>query len=265
MDRRGFLTAATVVAGGVALSGAAATAAPRDETATAPRDEAATTPRRRGPALLWEEEGGFVPAGYLALRPPKLAVNRDGLVVADAARSVRLRRGHLDDLLDFAVDVLSNRANGVKRPGTPVVADVPTTTFTARRSRTWSISAEALEVLREHRAYPRPLYDLLDRCAALRDRALRSGRAFTPAAVRLVTVRVEHPPATPVRPWPAGVPLFVPGPNRVSRTVDLYGRAARTAAREIPHRDAWSFTTFRTRDATFVAAAWRRLLPHEQD
>ncbi|GIJ73598.1 hypothetical protein [Virgisporangium ochraceum] len=257
MDRRGFLTAAAVVAGGVALSGEAA--------AAAPRDEAATTPRRRGPALLWEEEGGFVPAGYLALRPPKLAVYGDGLAVADAARSVRLRQGRLDDLLDFAVDVLSNRANGVKRPGTPVVADVPTTKFTARRFRTWSIAAEALEVLREHRAYPRPLYDLLDRCTGLRDQALRSGRPFAPDAVRLVVVRVAQPPATPVRPWPERVPLLVPGPNMVSRTTDLYGRAARAAARDIPHRDAWSFTTFRTRDARFVAAGWRRLLPHEQD
>jgi hypothetical protein len=256
MDRRGFLTAATAVAGGVVLSGEAAVAAPDDE--------AATTPRRRGPALLWEEEGGFVPAGYLAVRPPKLAVYGDGLVVADAARHVRLRPGRVDDLVDVAVDVLSNRANGVKRPGTPVVADVPTTRFTARRFRTWSIAAEALEVLREHRAYPRPLYDLLDRCTALRDQALRAGRPFAPAAVRLVVVRVAQPPATPVQPWPDGVPLLVPGPNAVSREVDLYGRAARAAVRAIPRRDAWTFTTFRTRDGRFVAAAWRHLLPHEQ-
>lgn len=250
MDRRGFLTATAALAGGVLVTADAATAAPR----------------RRGPVALWEEEGGFVPAGYLALRAPQLAVYGDGLVVADAARYLRLRDNRLDEFVDFAAEVLGNRANGVKRPGTPVVADVPTTKFTARRGgRTWTISAEALAVLREHRAYPRPLYDLLDRFTALRDRTTRTGRGYDPTAVRLVTVRVEQPPATPVGPWPAGVPALAPMGDRVNRTVDLYGTTARAVVRGIPRRDAWSFTTFRLRDGRFLAAGWRRLLPHEQD
>jgi hypothetical protein len=81
----------------------------------------------------------------------------------------------------------------------------------------------------------------------------------------MVTVRVEQPPATPVRPWPLGVPALAPTKDRISRTVDLYGGSARAAVRGIPHRDAWSFTTFRLRDGKFLAAGWRRLLPHEQD
>lgn len=249
MDRRGFLTATAALTGGVLVSADAASAAPRG----------------RRPVALWEEEGGFVPAGYLALRGPQLAVYGDGLVIADAARHMRLRVNRLDDFVDFAADVLSNRANGVKRPGSPVVADVPTTTFTARRGRTWTISAEALSVLREQRAYPRPLYDLLDRFTALRDQTTRVGRAYDPAAVRLVTVRVEQPPATPVGPWPMGVPALSPVRDRVSRTVDLYGNTARAVVRGIPRKDAWSFTTFRLRDGKFLAAGWRRLLPHEQD
>jgi hypothetical protein len=127
----------------------------------------------------------------------------------------------------------------------------------------WSISAEGLGALRDQRAYPRPLYDLLDEFTGRRDRTLRGGRPFTPDAVRLVTLRVEQPPATPVAPWPAGVPVLAPRPDTFSRSADLYGRTARAVVRGIAHRDAWSFTTYRTPNGTFLAAGWRRLLPHE--
>lgn len=248
MDRRGFLGVAAAVAGTVAGAGVAVPAT------------AGTSGR---PVALWEEVGGFVPAGYLQLRPPQLAAYGDGLVVADAARYRRLRQGALHDFVDFAASVLRDPANGVKRPGAPIVADVPATKFTARRGgRTWSISAEGLAVLREHRAFPRPLYDLLDEFTDLRDWALR-GRPFAPAAVRLVTMRVEQPPATPVQPWPAGVPIPVPPQDHPAASVDLYGRSARAAVRAIPHRDAWTFTTYRAPDGKYLAAGWRRLLPHE--
>jgi hypothetical protein len=249
MDRRGFLGVAAAVAGTVAGTAAGVPA------------RAAASGR---PVALWEELGGFVPAGYLDLRPPQLAVYDDGLVVADAAEYRRLRRGSVDDFVDFAVEVLSDPRNGVKRPGSPVVADVPTTKFTARRGRrSWSIAADGLSVLRDRRAYPRPLYDLLDEFTDVRDRTLRAGRPFAPAAVRLVTVRVEQPPTRPAPPWPADVPVPIPPPDRVSGTVDLYGRSARAVARSIPHRDAWSFTTYRAPDGKYLAAGWRRLLPHE--
>ncbi|GAA0963133.1 hypothetical protein [Virgisporangium aurantiacum] len=252
MDRRGFLGVAAAVAGTVAGAGAAVPAI------------AGTSSR---PVALWEELGGFVPAGYLQLRPPQLAVYGDGLVVADAAEYRRLRRGALNEFVDFAASVLRNPDNGVKRPGSPVVADVPATKFTARRGgRTWSISAEGLAVLREQRAFPRPLYDLLDEFTDLRDWALR-GHPFAPAAIRLVTMRVEQPPATPVPPWPADVPVPIPPPDQFSGSVDLYGRSARAAVRAIPHanshRDAWTFTTYRAPNGRYLAAGWRRLLPHE--
>lgn len=252
MDRRGFLGVAATVAG--AAAGGAVVAAPG----------AAAAASSGRPVALWEELGGFVPAGYLQLRAPQLAVYGDGLVVADAAEYRRLRRGALNDFVDLTASVLSNPANGVKRPGSPVVADVPTTKFTARRGgRMWSISAEGLGALRDQRAYPRPLYELLDEFTERRDQTLRSGSPFIPNAVRLVTVRVEQPPATPAPPWPAGVPALAPPPDRVSRSVDLYGRAARAVVRGIPQKDAWSFTTYRTPDGKFLAAGWRRLLPHE--
>lgn len=249
MDRRGFLGIAAAVAGTVA--GSAVVAGPA----------AAASGR---PVALWEEVGGFVPAGSLDLRPPQLAVYGDGLVVADAAEYRRLRRATVNDFVDYAASVLSNPSNGVKRPGSPIVADVPATKFTARRGgRTWSISAEGLGVLRDQRAYPRPLYDLLDEFTERRDQTLRTGHPFAPNAVRLVTVRVEQPPARPAPPWPAGVPALIPSADRASWAVDLYGRTARTVARTIPRKDSWSFTTFRTRDGRHLAAGWRRLLPHE--
>lgn len=249
MDRRGFLGVAAAVTGGVvaAVPGGAALAAPGGR-----------------PVALWEELGGFVPAGYLQLRAPQLAVYGDGTFVADAAEYRKLRRGSLEDFVDFAWEVLSDPANGKKRPGSPVVADVPSTKFTVRRGgRSWSISAEGLAVLREQKAFPRPLYDLLDEFTERREQTLSGGRPFAPNAVRLVTVRVSQPPATPVAPWPAGVPALLPAPNQVSRVTDLYGGNARAVVRGIAHKDAWSFTTYKTQDGKYLSAGWRRLLPHE--
>lgn len=254
MDRRGFLGAAATAAGAAAVAAVGSVAI---------SGEAGAASGSR-PVLAWEQLGGFVPAGTLPLRPPQFVVYGDGLAVADAARTTRLRRAQLDDFVDFAAWVLGNRANGIRRPGSPQVADVPSTKLTARRrGRTYSIEAEALSVLREYRAYPRPLYELLDRFTAHRDHTVRAGRPYTPAAVRLVTVRVEQPPATPVKPWPADVPAMTPGPNTVFRELDLYGPKARAVVRAIPHPDSWSFTTFRLPDGKYLAAGWRRLLPHE--
>ena len=220
---------------------------------------------RRQPVALWEDLGGFVPAGYVALRPANLAVYPDGLLVADAERYARLSRNALRGFTSFAEWVLCNPANGIRRPGAPVIADVPTTRFTVRRrGRTWAISADALEATRADNAYPRPLYALLDRFAAQREWTLRAGRAFRPNAVRLVVVRVDEPPAPPVPAWPAGVPVPTFPPDTFWRTLDLYGAAARAAVRGIAHHEPWQFTTYRTGPGSFLSAAWRRLLPHEQ-
>ena len=175
MDRRGFLGVAAAVAG-----------AGRQAVVAAPGAASAAVTRPAGGAM-----GG---AGrFRARRVPAVAGARNWPSTATAWSSptppgtAGCRRG-LNDLVDFAAAVLSNPANGVKRPGSPVVADVPTTKFTARRGgRTWSISAEGLGVLRDQRAYPRPLYELLDEFTERRDQTLRGGRPFTPDAVRLVT------------------------------------------------------------------------------
>jgi hypothetical protein len=255
MDRRRFLGCATAVA-----AGAAGAAVGGTEFGTGVASAAA----HHRPVALWEEVGGFVSAGYLALRPPSLAVYADGLLIADAARYARLGHHALGAFTSFAEWVLRNPANGVRRPGAPVIADLPTTRLTARRgSRSWTISALGLAASRSSEAYPRPLYALLDRFTAHRDDTLHTGREFRPDAVRLVTVRVDQPPGPTVPAWPAGVPVPVPRGDEVWQVLDLYGAAARATVRGIAHDDATQFTAYRTAGGQVLNAAWRRLLPHE--
>src|SRR4051795_11301515 len=104
MRRRSFLTAGAGRAAAVVAS-------------VVSGGDVAVAAVRRQPVALWESLGGFVPAGYLPLRPASLAVYPDGLAIADAARYTRLGRDALDAFTAYAAQVLSDPANGVRRPG----------------------------------------------------------------------------------------------------------------------------------------------------
>jgi hypothetical protein len=226
--------------------------------------------RRRLPVFSWERFGGFVGPGIDPLTAPRLAVYGDRTAVADAARTFRLAPGALFQLQRHAVEVLSNPANLRRRPGAPIIADAPSTRFEAadpRRSRhRYSATVEALEEYRDHRAYPRPLYGLLDDAAALRQHTLDAGRPFTPDAVRLVVVvfdQINGDPNGTILDWPAGVPVPpIAEPRRIGR-LDLHGRPARRVVRGIPDRRDGLWQTFRTGNGMLLQAAWRYLLPHE--
>jgi len=124
---------------------------------------------------------------------------------------------------------------------------------------------EALEATRFAHVYPRPLYGLLDRLAAVRRRVLAVGAGYRPDAVRLVAVVTGDPgsgPVTgsgPVPGWPAGVPVPPIAGDEIVGVADLRGSGARAVVRAVP--PDWS--TFRTADGRHLQAAWRRLLPHE--
>ena len=220
----------------------------------------------RRPVFGWERFGGFVAPGTDPLAAPRLVVYGDGLAVADASRSLGLNPRVTAEIRIRAVAVLANPDNLRRRTGVPVIVDAPQTRFTATASRRrYTGVVDALAEYRSYRAYPKPLYDLLDDATALRERILISGRPFRPAAVRLVVIRLDAPPpGAQGRPWPAGV--AVPPLDADSRTgqANLYGRAARRVVAGIgsaPPSATWQ--TFRTERGTVVQAAWRYLLPHE--
>ncbi|MGI5243793.1 hypothetical protein [Dactylosporangium sp. CA-139066] len=256
MNRRSLLVAAGAVGVTAAVGGAAAAIAADDP-------EAGRPPR---PMLTWELVGGFVPAGWTMLRAPKLVAYDDGVLIADAARRLRIGQGELRSLRNHATTVLRDPANGRRRPGAPIIADVPSTVFTARTNgRKFSLSFEGLEETRRDHVYPTPAYALLDHLAQLRDRVNRGGSPWRPDAVRLIANLIDaaQPTSAPVPAWPAGVP--VPQFRKDSYVVqlDLRDRAARAVIRAMPHPDQAQWPVFRLPDNRRVQVNWRYLLPHE--
>ncbi|GAA1514611.1 hypothetical protein GCM10009827_031680 [Dactylosporangium maewongense] len=265
MNRRSLLLGAGAVGLTAAVGGAAiAVAAPEDTEAG----------RRPQPLLTWELTGGFVPAGWTALRPARLAAYEDGTLIADATRRLKISQGTVRSLRNHALLVLRDPANSRRRPGAPMIADVPSTVFTVRgNGRRFRAQYEGLEETRSDRAYPQASYSLLDHLTQLRDRTLRTGSSYHPDAVRLIAVKLDPaqqpstpPPSTrpsPVAQWPADVPLPRLGKDEFVAQLDLRGRQARALLRALPHPDPSSWPVLATPDGTRFQVNHRFLLPHE--
>ncbi|WP_433615158.1 hypothetical protein ACQP2P_10730 [Dactylosporangium sp. CA-139114] len=258
MNRRSLLLAAGAVGVTTVVGGAGAAAA-----IAAGDPEGSRTPR---PMLTWELVGGFVPAGWSALRAPRLVAYDDGVLIADAGKRLRIGQGEVRSLRNHATTVLRDPANARRRPGAPMIADVPSTVFTARTNgRKFSLQFEGLEETRRDRAYPTPAYSLLDHCTQLLDRVNRAGTAWHPDAVRMIVVLLDaaQPVTTPVRAWPAGVPVPQLRKNEFLAQQDLRDRQARALQRAVPHADTVQWPVFRLPDGRRAQINWRFLLPHE--
>lgn len=259
MNRRSLLLGAGAVGLTAAVGGAAiAVAAPEDLEAG----------RRSQPLLTWELTGGFVPPGWTALRAPRLVAYDDGTLIADATRQVKVGQGTLRTLRSHATAVLRDPANSRRRPGAPMIADVPSTVISVRANgRRFRAQYEGLEETRSDRAYPQASYSLLDHLTQLRDRTLRTGSAYHPDAVRLIAVKLDpaQPPAQPtvVQPWPLGVPVPHLGRDEVLAQLDLRDRQARALLRAVPHPDPAQWPVLATPDGARFQVNYRFLLPHE--
>jgi hypothetical protein len=264
LHRRYLLVAAgaAVVSGLPVVSAAAADPAARGRTGGEPA-------RRHGPAPVvdWEWVGGFVTPAWTALRPAQLVAYADGRGIADAERQLRLDRADLGALRAHLATVLADPANLRRRPGAPIIMDAPDTVFAVRTDtgRVYRAQVAALGESRTGRAYPHPLYALLDHLEAVRRRVRATGADYRPAAVRLVVAAVAPPGPSGVRPWPSGVPVPTLDPNLGIGVQNLRGDAARAVAHAIPRGRPASgpWAPYRTTDGRLLSAAWRYLLPHE--
>src|SRR5437868_5618097 len=111
MNRRSLLVAAGAVGVTTAVGGAAVAVAADPD-----------AERRLRPLLTWELVGGFVPAGWTALRPPRLVAYDDGVVIADATKRLKVGGGDLRSLRNHATTVLRDPANARRRPDAPIIA-----------------------------------------------------------------------------------------------------------------------------------------------
>ncbi|WP_433218179.1 hypothetical protein ACQP00_11760 [Dactylosporangium sp. CS-047395] len=256
MNRRSLLLAAGAVGVTTAVGGAAAAIAADDPEAG----------RKSRPMLTWELTGGFVPAGWSALRAPRLVAYDDGVLIADAQKRLRVGAGEIRSLRNHATTVLRDPANAHRRQGAPMIADVPSTVFTARTNgRKFSLQFEGLEETRRDRAYPAAAYSLLDHCAQLRDRVNRSGAGFHPDAVRAIVVLLDaaQPTTATVPPWPAGVPVPRFRKDEFVTQLDLRDRQARALMRAVPRPEQPQWPVFKLPDGRRAQLNWRFLLPHE--
>jgi hypothetical protein len=263
MNRRSLLVAAGAVGVTTAVGGAAVAVAADPD-----------AERRLRPLLTWELVGGFVPAGWTALRAPRLVAYDDGVVIADAAKRLKVSGGDLRSLRNHATTVLRDPANARRRPDAPIIADVPSTVFTARTGgRKFTQTYEGLEETRRDRAYPAATYALLDHLTLVRARALRDGTAWKPDAVRAIAILMEPaqptaggnpgPARTPVPAWPSGVPVPHFGRDEWVARMDLRNADARALVHAVPNPDPGQWPVFRLPNGRQAQLNWRRLLPHE--
>ena len=243
MDRRSLLTG-VAASGGLLLVGTPAEAA-----------------RPAPPVLEYGQEGGFVPAGWDALRAPTLVVYQDGNAIVEARYRWRLR--DRERLVRHAVAVLRDPANGTLTlgPDDPQVADAP---HTYVRARGHHLSVYALDIYREYGAYPAATYALRDALEEASALVRMRGERYRPDAVKLVAIALDGAaePSGPIHPWPAGVAVPALTGDAWQAAEHRYGAAARAVVRALPGAPA-DWRVHRTPAGRLLSLSYRRLLPHE--
>ncbi|WP_203897436.1 hypothetical protein [Virgisporangium aliadipatigenens] len=254
MDRRTFFAAG----GALALTAATGAAAAPAHASAAPAETV------RGPMFSWSISGGFVPPGVGVLVPPPLVVYHGGLAIADASRALDLSGRAERDLQRHAAEVLRDKRNSTRRPGAPIVADVPADILEVRdeRNDVFRAGLDGWVMAREQRVFPKPMYELYDHVAPLRRKVSRQGQPWRPDAVLLVAVHLDLDPKDAKR-WPDEVPLPPVGEDVIYKERKLRHKQARAVKRLIPHTDEGVWSHYRTRAGAFVSVNWRYLLPHE--
>jgi hypothetical protein len=218
----------------------------------------------RGPMFSWSVSGGFVPPGVGVLVPPPLVVYHGGLAIADANRALDLGGRAERDLQRHAAEVLRDKRNSTRRPGAPIVADVPADVLEVHDedNDVFRAGLDGWVMARDQRVFPKPMYELYDHVSALRRKVRRQGEPWRPDAVLLVAVHLDLDPKDAKR-WPDEVPLPPVGEDEIYKERKFRHRQARAVKRLIPHTTDGVWSHYRTRAGTFVSANWRYLLPHE--
>lgn len=257
MRRRTLLlgAAAALVAGGCSRSGGT----------TSRTTARATIPPGTAPVACWALDGGSTPAGLLALRPPRLAVYRDGQVIADAAYRSDLPAEDVATLITRLADDLHGPEAAKRRDGVSPGSEAPTTVLTVRSTRgNFSARAVALDELRDREGYPSSLYDARDQLGTVHERVVSAGQPYTAERVRLVAEYDRRTPAE-IRDWPQAVDPPADAVASGVHAVDLSGDAARNVVRSLVRdldlNGAWP--AYRTADGRVLCATWRYLLPDE--
>ncbi|MEU7880971.1 hypothetical protein [Microbispora bryophytorum] len=215
------------------------------------------------PVALWGAEGGFVTATTNVLRPPRVVLYGDGLVIVDASKQMTLTDAEAGEVVARMEEYLTGQPpTAAPRPGAPSVTDLPDTVLGVRGKdgKSLEVRVPALEQLADF--YPKQLVDAKKLMEGLATRAAAEGADYVATRVRMVAEGAESAEGKP-SPWPEGVPE----PSGVVDPVwqeDVEGAAASALTRAVPPGQQSGRPLFRTGSGTTYVLSWRFLLPHEQ-
>ncbi|WP_432926928.1 hypothetical protein ACQPZZ_37425 [Microbispora sp. CA-135349] len=215
------------------------------------------------PVAFWGAEGGFVTATMNALRPPRVMVYGDGLVIVDASKRMTLTDAEVGDVVARMEEFLTGQSPTAKpKPGAPSVTDLPDTVLGVRGKdgKMLEVRVPALEQLADF--YPKRLVDAKKLMEGLATRTAAEGADYVATRVRLVADEAPSAEGRP-SPWPEGVPE----PSGVVDPVwqkDVEGVAANAITKAVPAGQEYGRSLFTTRSGVVFVLSWRYLLPHEQ-
>ncbi|MEU8378001.1 hypothetical protein [Streptosporangium sp. NPDC048865] len=207
-------------------------------------------------------EGGFVTATTNVLRPPRVVLYSDGLVVADASRQLKLTDAERDRTVASMERYLTGQPpTATPRPDAPMVTDVPATVLKVRGKDGKTLEVRALALDQVARFYPRELSEAKKLMDGLATRATDKGTDYVATRVRLVAEGAASATDRPA-PWPAGVPEPSGTVDPVWRK-DVEGATASAVTKAVPVWQGHSRALFRTGSGALFILSWRYLLPGE--
>lgn len=215
------------------------------------------------PVAWWGMEGGFVTASMNVLRPPRVVLYGDGLVIADASKQLTLTGAETAEVVArMEKDLAGQPPTATPKPGAPSVADVPDTVFGVRGKdgEALEVRAPALQQLADF--YPEQLVDAKELMDGLAARAAEEGTDYVADRVRIVAEGASSGEGTP-SPWPEGVPE-PPGVVDPVWHEDVEGAAVNAVTKAVPAGQEYGRPLFKAGSGQIFVLSWRYLLPHER-
>ncbi|WP_459801064.1 hypothetical protein [Herbidospora sp. RD11066] len=225
-------------------------------TAAEPEQPAAATP-----VAILRAEGGFVTASMNVLRAPRVVVYSDGVVIADAAYTMKIDGAEVTRTVDALRKYLTGQPPTVSpKPGAPMVTDIPATVLAVAGDdgKLIEVKAEALDQVADF--YPKELVDAKKLLDDLATKATEKNEKYTSDRVRLVAESVPTAEGKKT-PWPAGVPEPSGQIDPVWQK-DLTGAEVPALIKVAPPVPDGGLPIFTTPSGVFVLS-WRYLLPSE--
>jgi hypothetical protein len=196
--------------------------------------------------------------------PFNLVVYTDGQAIAEVSGVLQVTTAELRDLVNGVATDLAGLPPTVAPRGNARVMDAGVTVLGLRTSAgAKSVSADALDELRDAHAYPASLYAARDLLSSLADRVMRDGTDYVAERIRLFAQPAAGQdtggsPGT----WPHGMAVPQTTDRFGIRYVDLAGPEVATVIASVrSERVDWA--AFQSPTGEVMRLSWRYLLPNE--